>query len=187
MENLIVKIKVSAEAAPPLPAVTATPQGQVPTPAASPTPTMGQICVLAYNDRNGNSQQDTEESLLPGVVFTLADANGPRDSYTTDGVSEPHCFTDLQPGSYSLSAKSPANYAATTQKTFIVALNGGMKTDWLFGARRGGPAATPTRAGDALGSGGISNTIRIVLIVFAVLVLIGLGFVGGFVLLTRRQ
>jgi hypothetical protein len=186
MENLIVKITVSANAAP-VAGVTATPQGQAPPqPTASPTPTTGQICVQAFNDRNGDGQQDTDENLLAGVVFTLSDTNGPKDSYTADGVSEPYCFADLQPGSYTLSMKAPQNYTATTNKSMIIALNGGMKTDVSFGARRGGPAATPTRTGGSSGTSLLGSAGRVILIVVAILVLIGLGFVGGFILMTRR-
>jgi hypothetical protein len=191
MENLIVKIKVQANAPAPVAAVTATPQGQAsPTPAPTPTPATGQLCILAYNDRNGDLQQDTDENLLAGVVFTLSDVNGPRESYTTDGVSEPHCFTELPPGSYSISAKPPANYSVTTEKTTVVALNGGMKTDILTGARRGGPVPTATQVGGAssgaTGSSLLGSAGRVILIVVLVLILIGLGFGGGFLLMTRR-
>ena len=185
LENLIVKITVTGEAATPVSAVTAMPQG----PPASPTPTSGQICVLAFNDRNGDTQQDSDESLLPGVVFALSDTSGTRDSYTTDGVSEPHCVPNLPAGSYQVAIKPPANYSATTQKVWTIALNGGMKTDVLFGARRGGAAPTPTSTGGG-GDSGISGLLgsagRIVLIVVAILVLLGLGFAGGFVLMGRR-
>jgi hypothetical protein len=189
MENLVVKIKVSTDAAPLAGAVTATPQGRLaptPAPTAPPTPTTGQVCIQAYNDRNGDGQQGGDENLLAGVVFTLSDAGGPKDSYTTDGVSEPHCFTGLQPGSYQLAAKAPANYSATTQKSYIVALNSGGKSDWALGVRRGGPAPTPTRTGGAA-SAGLASAGRMVLIVVSILVLIGLGFVGGFLLLSRRR
>jgi hypothetical protein len=192
MENLTVQIKVQANAPAPIAAVTATPEGQLPpTATPPPTPTTGQICVQAYNDRNGDSQQGTDENLLAGVVFTLSDASGPLESYTSDGVSEPYCFPDLQPGSYSVSAKPPANYSATTEKTTVVALNGGMKTDLSFGARRGGPVSTP-KAGSAGANGGAAGSSllgsagRVILIVVLVLILIGLGFGGGFLLMSRR-
>jgi len=193
MENLTVQIKVQANAPAPIAAVTATPQGQLPpTATPPPTPTTGQVCVQAYNDRDGDRQQGADENLLAGVVFTLSDASGPRESYTTDGVSEPHCFPDLQPGSYSVSAKPPASFSAMTEKTTVVALNGGMKTDISFGARRGGPAPTATRVGGASASGGTAGSSllgsagRVILIVVLVLILIGLGFGGGFLLMSRR-
>jgi hypothetical protein len=184
LENLVVKITVTGEAATPVVVVTATPE----TPAAPPTPSIGQICILAFNDRNGDGQQDTDENLLAGVVFALSDASGPKDSYTADGVSEPYCFANLQPGSYQVTMKPPTNYSATTPKTSVVALSGG-EQDVTFGARRGGPAPASTRAsGDAgtTASGVLGNVGKVVLIVVAVLVLIGLGFGGGFVLMSRR-
>ncbi len=187
MENLIIKIKVSADAPTPIPAVTATPQGQVPIPTASPTPTTGQVCVLAYDDRNGDGQQGSDENLARGVVFTLADVGGTRDSYTTDGVNEPYCFADLPPGSYQLTMKAPNNYTSTTSKLMVIALNGGMKTDVAHGVRRGGPAPTATRTGSASSSSGLGGAARVVLIIVAVLVLLGLGFGGAFLLLSRRQ
>jgi len=186
LENLTVQITVTGEAATSVPAVTATPQGPPP----SPTPSVGQICVLAFNDRDGDTQQGPDENLLPGVVFALSDTSGPKDSYTSDGVSEPYCFTNLPPGSYQLAIKSPTSYTGTTQKSMVIALNGGMKTEVAFGAKRGGAAPTPTRTGGGGGdsaAGGLLGSVgRVVLIVVAILVLIGLGFVGGFVLLGRR-
>jgi len=93
MENLVVKIKVSADAAPLAGAVT----GHAARPAGSNS-CSDRVADAddrpglhpAYNDRDGDGQQGNDENLLAGVVFTLSDAGGPKDSYTTDGVSEPH-------------------------------------------------------------------------------------------------
>jgi LysM repeat protein len=60
---------------------------------ASP-PETGSICVLAYHDRNGDTfRQPDAEELLPNAVFSLGDATGLLGQYTTDGRSEPYCFT----------------------------------------------------------------------------------------------
>ena len=188
LDNLFLKIVVAGEAAPPVAAVTATPQSQAPVPTATPTPTPGQICVLAFNDRNGDGQQSADENPLAGVVFALADSNGPKDTYTTDGVSEPYCFADLQPGSFTLTAKAPGGYSGTSPKTQIVAISGG-KEDFVFGARRGGAVPTPTRTSSGGGgatSGLLGGAGRYILAGAALLVLIGLGFVAGFVLMNRR-
>jgi hypothetical protein len=78
----------------------------------------------------------------------------------------------------------------TTEKTMVVALNGGMKTDILTGARRGGPLPTPTKEGGtssgSAGSSLLGSAGRVILIVVLVLILIGLGFGGGFLLMSRR-
>jgi len=188
LDNLFLKIIVAGEAAPPVAAVTATPQSQAPVPSATPTP--GQICVLAFNDRNSDGQQGADENPLAGVVFALADSNGPKDTYTTDGVSEPYCFANLQPGSYTLTAKAPSGYGPTSPKTQIIAISGG-KEDFVFGARRGGVVPTPTRTSSGGGGSGAASGLlggvgRYILAGAALLVLIGLGFVAGFVLMNRR-
>jgi hypothetical protein len=192
LENLFLKIKVT-EAAPaaqpttPAPAVTATPQKPA-APAPTPTPSVGQICIAAFNDLNSDGQQDSAEGLLKGITFTLADPNGAaQDAYTTDGQSEPYCFANLTPGSYTLAARVPVGYSPTSPKTQIIAVGGG-KQDLLFGAKKGGAAAaTPTRApGGATASSVLGSVGRVILIVAAVLILIGLGFAGGFMLMNRR-
>jgi len=191
MENLVVRIKVSAEAATPVPAITATPESQVePTPTAPPAPTTGQICVQAYNDLNGDGQQSADEILLPGVVVTLSDASGPRTAYTTDGVSEPYCFADLALGDYQLAIRPPANYASTTPSVMTINLSAGIKPDVMYGARRSGPAPTPTSGpanGGASTGGSLASIVRTILIVAGVLVLISFVVVGGFVVMRRRR
>ena len=84
------------------------------------------------------------KGLMAGVVLTLADASGPRDSYTTDGVSEPHCFTDLPLGTYQLTIKPPANYGSTTPGAMTISLSAGVKPNVMYGARRSGQAPAPT-------------------------------------------
>jgi len=192
MENLVVRIKVSAAAPTAVAGVTATPQSQPsPTPTTTPTPVPSQICVQAFDDVNGDGQHGGDETLLAGVVFVLSDANGPKDSYTTDGVSEPHCFADLALGDYKLTARPPANYASTTFDTVSVSLTAGIQPSVAYGAKRSGLAPAPTRAdsvstGGATSGGLLGTAGRTILIVIGVLILVGLAGVGGFLLLGRR-
>ena len=191
MENLVVRIKVSAAAATPAP--TATPQKQVePTPTAPPTPSTSQICVQAYNDVNGNGQQDADETLMAGVSFTLSDAGGPRDSYTTDGTTEPHCFQDLKLGNYQLKIKPPTNYGSTTPDAMTISLSAGVKPNVMYGARRSGLAPAPTRttspSSEGAATGAASGSaIRTILIVVSVVAIIALVGVGGALLGARRR
>ena len=197
MENLVVRIKVSAAAATPVSTATATPQRQIaptplasPTRLASPTPATGQICIKAYNDLDGDGQQSVDESLLAGVAFVLSDAKGPRDSYTTDSATEPHCFSDLPSGNYRLTTKPPANHVLTTSDALTVNLSGGMKAELASGAKRSGSVPTPTGSAAPAGAtagGQAGSTGRTVLLVIGVVVLIGLAVAGGFVLGIRRS
>ncbi len=45
-------------------------------------------------------QDDGSEMLLPNAQVSLLARSGPVDSRTTDGISEPWCFNDLEPGNY---------------------------------------------------------------------------------------
>ncbi len=86
-----------------------------PTPVPSPTPTatspppptitpaVGSLCVVAYEDANGNGQWDAQERLLPGRRIQLLDGAGNSlAERLTDGESEPYCFPELDPGIYRL-------------------------------------------------------------------------------------
>jgi hypothetical protein len=191
MQNLVVRIKVSAATATPAP--TATPQKQVePTPTTPPTPSTSQICVQAYNDGNGNGQQDADETLMAGVSFTLSDAGGPRDSYTTDGTTEPHCFQDLKLGDYQLKIKPPTNYGSTTPDAMTISLSAGVKPNVVYGARRSGLAPVPTRttgpSSEGAATGAASGSaIRTILTVVSVVAIIALVGVGGALLGARRR
>ncbi len=193
MENLVVRIKVSAEVATPVPAATATPQAQVaPSPTAPPTPSTSQICVQAYNDLNGDGQQSADETLMAGVAFTLSDAVGPSDSYTTDGTTEPHCFQDLKLGNYRLTIKPPANYGSTTPDVMTISLSAGVKPNVMYGTRRSGLVPAPTRttspSGDGAATGAASGSVfRTILIAVGVVVIIALMGVGGILLRARRR
>jgi len=195
MENLVVRIKVQAGAVTPAPAVTATlaptlaatPRLVLPTP--PPPPTTGEICVQAFNDLNGDGQQGADELLLAGVAFVFSGASGPIDSYTTDGASEPHCFTNLVLGVYQLTIKPPASYAGTTPGATSINLTAGIKPTIVYGAKRSGAAPVPTGSpsGQAAPGGSLAGTVRTVAIVISVLVLVGLAVVGGMLLLSRRR
>jgi len=190
--RLVVKINVTDRTITPMPIVTATPlpaATAVQELAISPAPMTGQICVLAFNDCNGDGQQSPGESLLIGAVFTLSDSREPRETYTTDGANEPHCFTGLPSGNYQLAMQSPTNYNETTSKAMIVALRDNTQVSASFGARRDGDSCTPASNGGANTSttrNTIGNTGQTALMLGASLLMLSLGFAVGFVSMSRR-
>jgi hypothetical protein len=93
----------------------------------------GSICVLAYNDLDGNGVRGPEEEFLANAIFTLADSRHVIATYTTDGVSEPFCFTDLAPGNYFVVEQNPLGYTSTTPDNWAVALLGGTVIEIEFG------------------------------------------------------
>ncbi|MGB9880398.1 MAG: SdrD B-like domain-containing protein, partial [Anaerolineae bacterium] len=105
-----------------------------PTPTATPTPTMtltatptptpayGQVCVSTFEDTNHDSRHDEGEGLIAGSVISLLDSNQfELESYVTDGLSEPYCFTGLTEGTYFLKRQNPPGYVSTIPDDWAVA------------------------------------------------------------------
>jgi hypothetical protein len=106
------------------------------------------VCVLAYHDRDGNTFRDEEtEELLPNAEFTVADTSGVIARYTSDGVSEPYCFTGLTPGAYRVIQISPPGYAPSGPSEWPVGVAEDTSIDVTFGNVRG-----EGEAGEAEGS-----------------------------------
>lgn len=95
------------------------------------------LCVLAYHDRNSDGMHDpTTEELLSDAGFTLSSESGIVGSYTSDGLNEPHCFTQLIPGTYMVRLTKPSNYTTTTPEGWAVPLPPGATANVQFGHQR---------------------------------------------------
>jgi hypothetical protein len=138
----------------------------------------GQICVLAFNDQNGNGVREADEPLLADVSFTLADAAGVKDSYKTDGNSEPFCFDKLALVQYTVQARRTAALEGTTEGQWAVPpLASGAQFDVTYGARKVDSGAA--QSASATTSGGSTSTLgRIVLGVLGLVVLAGAGLLA---------
>ncbi len=124
----------------------ATPEGQA-TPGSEPTevsavggeaePETGgetALCVLAYNDRSGDTIYQSEgEELIPNAVFTVVGTAGPAGTYTTDGISEPYCFKGLQSGNYVIRRTAPEGYALSGPAEWGVLLDEGQSVPVSLG------------------------------------------------------
>nr|HID13279.1 LysM peptidoglycan-binding domain-containing protein [Anaerolineae bacterium] len=169
-----------------------------PTSAASPTLESGSICVLAYHDRNGDGSRDkTTEELLPNAEFTVADASGVVDRYTSDGISEPYCFTGLAPGDYQVIQSPPPGYKPSGPIERPVVLAPGINLDLQFGnVLSESPAAADQTAEPTVVSGDIevptggptfSQVVRTAAAISGVLALVLAMVVAVLILLTRRR
>ena len=142
----------------------------------------GQICVLAFDDQNGNGVREADEPLLAGVGFTLADASGVKGSYKSDGNSEPYCFGSLAPAQYTVQARATGGLEVTTVGQWAVPLSNGAQFDVMYGARKPeGDTAKPVTGGttSAPTSGsGMTTLGRIVLGVLGLVVLAGAGLLA---------
>lgn len=123
------------------------PSQVTPTPGPSPTPTIevptpttvpgaGDICVLLYNDQNGDSIRQESEPSIPGSAISLTSrATNVSLTENTQAGSEPQCFKDLPEGEYSISVAVPEGYNPTTLTSYNVDLKAGDKTYLDFGAQ----------------------------------------------------
>jgi hypothetical protein len=118
----------------PTPVHTATPT-PTDTPTVTPTPMTGSVCVLSFDDRNGNRLRDPGEPLLPYAVFTLSDAHHVVGTYSTNGLNEPHCFDDLEPIVFFVSEMNPPGFESTTYDSWGISLRNGAMINLEFGNR----------------------------------------------------
>jgi hypothetical protein len=125
----------------------ATPVFVTPT-AVQPSPTPGglgsaRVCVLMYDDANGNALRELTEAGLAGGAISLTSVNGQfsRTQVTVSGIdpdtedSIQTCFTDLEPGQYTLSAAPPPDYNPTTELSTTLEVMAGDSVVVPFGAQ----------------------------------------------------
>ncbi len=152
--------------------------GPSPTPApptATPTPFAGttEICVLLYNDINGDALRQADEPAIAGGAVSVTEITG-LFSKTLQTVINPDpnayqgvCFSDVPEGSYNIGVAIPDGYNPTTNLTYKLDVKAGDRAEVAFGAQsRNAGVSQPS--GGSPDSGGTSPI---------------LGFFGGFLLL----
>lgn len=153
-----------------------------PTPSGSPTPEAGgtgTICVLLYEDLNGDAlRQETEFGIQGGAVSVTERTGLASQSQTTlslidaDGLPIANCFEDLPAGEYNITVAVPEGYNPTTVMTITIDLGPGDATNLNFGAQ----LSSDAQAGDlAPGEGGRSPLMGLLGVVMLVSGL-GLGY-----------
>ncbi len=163
----------------PTPTLVNTPTPTVtPMPTFAPTPMTGEICVLSYDDRDGNRFRDPGEPMLPYAVFSLSDAYHVVGTYTTNGLNEPFCFIGLTPGVYFISEMNPPGYESTTHDSWGISLQNGATLNIEFGnytmrqptptpTQTPRPSPTPVTMLSAIGSA-VYNYSGVIVIVLAI-------------------
>jgi hypothetical protein len=169
----------------PTPVNTPTPTA-TPTPTVTPTPVTSSICVLSFEDSNGNGKRDAGEGLLSGAVFTISNDGRALDSYSSEGINEPHCFHGLEPGFYLVSGANPAGYESTTNNSWDVALSDGSTANIEFGNRlipsptiapKAIPSPSPTPETDLLTIRHAAYGVGIIVVIVAGAILVGFSLV----------
>jgi hypothetical protein len=162
---------------------TATP-GPSPTPLPqTPSPTAfngnANVCIVLYDDVNGNGIAETDETPLAGGAVSLTDRSG-KVSLTgsTTGGADALCFQEVPEGDYNISVAVPQGYNATTNTNYPLKVAAGDQIVLDFGAQMSAKAA-PTPVSE----GGRSPLLAIV---GGLLILGGIGL-AVYLLTTRRR
>lgn len=118
----------------PTPGPTPTPTPVLPTP--SPQPGFGTLCILLFNDINGDSIRQENEPSIPGGAISFGSSGGEvTKSIQTGSEEQAECHKELPEGSYTISVAVPEGYNPTTQNSYTLALKAGDITYVNFGAQ----------------------------------------------------
>jgi hypothetical protein len=132
----------------PTPGPTSTTAPVVPTPTAGPG--TATLCILLFNDRNGDSLRQEDEPSIPGGAISVASRDGSiSQSADTEQGTDPHCFENLPEGDYNISVAIPDNYNPTTVTNYPTTLNAGAAVYLDFGAQSKSDVVLPTSAPEA--------------------------------------
>jgi murein DD-endopeptidase MepM/ murein hydrolase activator NlpD len=131
-------------------------------PTVTPTPPAGttEICVLLYDDVNGDAlRQETEVGIEGGAVSVGNTAGTFSETKATVSQIDPDtlepvqtCFTDVPAGEYNISLAVPENYNPTMELTYTFSIKAGDRAFVDFGAQsqtETGVEAAPEEGGGA--------------------------------------
>jgi hypothetical protein len=143
------EVAVAPTASGPLPTAPVISQVQ---PAINPLSQVSAVCVTFFDDTNQNRLQDSGESLLADGSIALMSGGTSVGEYNSDGTSDPHCFDNLNPGSYVAVATAPSGFGLTTPNQYRVEVNTGTSVNVVFGAAQGVvvPNTPPPDGGGAI-------------------------------------
>jgi LysM repeat protein len=114
----------------------------------SPTPSLGEaiVCVLLYNDVNGDAlRQDTEVVIPNGAISVIGTSGQYSKTTSTSTGIDPVCetatlFEKVIQGTYNISVAAPEGYNPTTQVNYTLEIKPGEQIFVDFGAQKGGKA-----------------------------------------------
>lgn len=154
------------------------------------TPTVGELCLQAFFDDDGNGQRDEGEDLVPSVLFKVRADAGLIAQYSSTGVDEPFCLQNLPNDTYVVEATVLDVYVTTTPRSDTLTINGNRAMFSLGIRRRDDTTKTSQRQPTSQNPVFALLTQRIVLEVIggALIVFGATGVIGaGLRLLSRRR
>jgi hypothetical protein len=147
-----------------------------PTPTSTPFTGTTEICVLLFDDQNGDSFRQTTEPALSGGAISVTEINGAY-SAAQDTMINPDpaayqgmCFSNVPEGSYNITVGIPDNYNATRDLNYKLDVHAGDIASVSFGAQSKATTVTQPQETD----GGKSSILGI----FGAILLLGGGILG---------
>ncbi len=124
---------------------TALPAATLASPTVTLTPVSGttEVCVLLFNDANGDALRQETEFGIDGGAVSLTNVNGSysktenTSSATDPDTGEPirACFIDVPQGDYNISVAVPDNYNPTVLVSYKLTVKAGDRASIDFGAQ----------------------------------------------------
>jgi LysM repeat protein len=139
----------------------------------------GMICVLLFDDVNGDAlRQETEFGIANGQASVSERTGLASQTGTTlaevdaDGAPVPVCFEQLPLGEYTVSVAAPQGYNPTTAQSATIQLSTGDATTLNFGAQAGSSSGSGALTPEEGGRSPLMGLLGVVLLLSGA----GLGF-----------
>ena len=126
-------------------APTAGPAPTLPPPTVTATPVSGttEVCVLLFNDSNGDAVRQETELGIEGGAVSLTNLNGSySETQNTSAAVDPDtlepvrsCFVDVPGGEYNVSMAVPDDYNPTMLLSYTLTVKAGDRAEIGFGAQ----------------------------------------------------
>jgi len=126
-------------------APTAGPAPTLPPPTVTATPVSGttEVCVLLFEDMNGDALRQETELGIDGGAVSLTNLNGSySQTQNTSSAVDPDtlepihaCFVDVPGGEYNVSMAVPDEYNATMLLSYTLTVKAGDRASIAFGAQ----------------------------------------------------
>lgn len=114
-------------------------------PTVTPTPVSGttEVCVLLFNDANGDAMRQETEFGIDGGAVSLTNLNGSySQTQNTTSAIDPDtegpvraCFEDVPSGEYNVSVAVPDTFNATMLLSYTLTVKAGDRASIDFGAQ----------------------------------------------------
>ena len=153
-------------AASPTPGPSATPLP----PTITPTPLTGttQICVILFDDQNGDAQLQATEPAIAGGAISVTETNGAYSASQVTVINpDPEayqgmCFTDVPEGNYNISVAPPDGYNPTMDMAYKLDVKAGDLAYIDFGAQSSKETVQGGGSTEQDGGGGTSLILGLV-------------------------